>query len=124
MDIYSDQSFDFIYCCHVLEHIPDDQKAVKEIYRILTKKGWAIFMVPIFPSLKETYEDPSIVKEEERWQHFGQGDHVRLYAKKPFVQLLKGSGFQVDQLGIEYFGEELFQKSALSKTSVLYIAKK
>ena len=44
---YPDESFDYIYCSHVLEHIEDDKKAMRELNRVLKKDGWAILLVPI-----------------------------------------------------------------------------
>jgi SAM-dependent methyltransferase len=72
-----DNTFDVIYASHVLEHIPDDVKAMKELYRICKPSGWAILQVPIWGN--KTLEDPSIVSPEDREKVFGQSDHVRLY---------------------------------------------
>jgi len=74
---YPESSFDYILCSHVLEHIPDDRKAMREMYRVLTKGGWLIVMVPIHK--EPTYEDFSITTEEGRLAAFGQKDHVRRY---------------------------------------------
>ncbi len=46
---FSDRSFDFIFCSHVLEHIPDDRKAIAEVYRVLRPGGVALLMVPVYP---------------------------------------------------------------------------
>jgi SAM-dependent methyltransferase len=59
---YPDESFEVIYCSHVLEHVPDDQKAMKEFYRVLKPGGWAILLVPI--TADKTFEDPAIVDPE------------------------------------------------------------
>ena len=76
-----DQSFDLVLCLHVLEHVPDDRKAMAELRRILRPSGMAIVMVPIEEGLDETYENPSIVSEADRLIHFGQEDHVRFYGR-------------------------------------------
>ena len=78
---YEDNSFDVIICNHVLEHIPDDRKAMSELYRVLKPGGWAILQVPISLLLNKTYEDPTVTTPEEREKVFGQSDHVRIYAK-------------------------------------------
>lgn len=57
---YADQSFDVIYCSHVLGHVQDDKRAIREFYRVLKNNGWAILLVPI--TRKKTFEDPSIVE--------------------------------------------------------------
>jgi SAM-dependent methyltransferase len=89
---FPDQSFDVIYCSHVLEHVPDDRKAMREFHRVLKNKGWAILLVPITASV--TFEDPTIVDPEEREKAFGQSDHVRKYGPD-YVDRLRAAGFTV-----------------------------
>jgi SAM-dependent methyltransferase len=61
----------------VLEHVPDDRKAIAELYRVLRPGGTALIQVP--PSnLEVTAEDPSVTDPAERERLFGQHDHVRL----------------------------------------------
>ncbi|MBK9638573.1 MAG: class I SAM-dependent methyltransferase [Bacteroidetes bacterium] len=43
---FADQSFDMVYSSHVLEHIPDRSKALKEIYRVLKPGGIHFCVVP------------------------------------------------------------------------------
>lgn len=90
---YPDQSFDVIYCSHVLEHVPDDQKAMQEFHRVLSKDGWAIILVPI--TSKKTVEDPSIVDPADRLRMFGQEDHVRSYGPD-YIDRLRDAGFKVE----------------------------
>jgi SAM-dependent methyltransferase len=87
-----DASFDFLYCSHVLEHVADDRKAIKECARVLKPEGRAVFMVPI--TAKVTYENPSITDPRERERLFGQHDHVRRYGPD-FLDRLKSGGFDV-----------------------------
>jgi len=124
MTIYSEGQFDAFICSHVLEHIDEDVKAMKELYRILKQGGWGIAMVPINLALKEIYENPTVKEVGDRWKHFGQDDHVRMYSKQGFVDRLKSAGFKVDQLDISYFGEDSFRKHGIHPRSVLYIANK
>ena len=81
---YADGSVDIFLCSHVLEHIRDDRKAMRELNRILTPDGFGIVLVPLLPHVDETFEDPSIVTMRERWKYFGDGDHVRQYGKRDF----------------------------------------
>jgi len=124
MSIYADNRFHLIVCSHVLEHIEDDRKAMAELYRVLNPAGFAIVMVPINLWLKEDFEDPVKTTEAERWRYFGQNDHVRVYSKAGFVGKLTAVGFKVAQLGIDYFGAEVFERNGIHPRSVLYIARK
>lgn len=78
---YGDSSVDIFLCSHVLEHVEDDRRAIAELYRILKPGGWGIAIVPILLTLSDVYEDASIISEADRWRHFAQGDHFRLYLK-------------------------------------------
>lgn len=91
---YPDNTFDFIYCSHVLEHVPNDKKAIQELYRVLKPSGTALISVPLKHSLKETYEDPSINTPELRTKHYGQFDHLRYYGLD-FQEKLENIGFKV-----------------------------
>ena len=90
---YPDQSFDVIYCSHVLEHVLDDRRAMMEVFRVLKNNGWAILNVPI--TGERTFEDSSIVDPKERLKAFGQEDHVRRYGLD-YVERLRDSGFTVE----------------------------
>jgi len=92
---FSDMSFDAIICNHVLEHIPDDTKAMAELFRVLKRGGWVVLQVPISLSLDATYEDFSITDPGERERAFGQHDHVRIYGSD-YVDRLKRVGFIVE----------------------------
>lgn len=89
---YPDNYFDVIYCSHVLEHVEDDKKAMREFFRVMKQDGWAILLVPI--TSDKTVEDASIVDPSERLKIFGQEDHVRRYGAD-FVDRLREAGFEV-----------------------------
>ena len=94
---FEENSFDVILCNHVLEHIPDDTKAMEELYRVLKPGGWGIFQIPQDLKRAETYEDNSITDRDERAQIFGQYDHVRIYGRDYFDKL-RSVGFTVDEV--------------------------
>jgi SAM-dependent methyltransferase len=120
---YGDASIDIILCSHVLEHIPEDRKAMSEIRRVLRSDGFAVILVPLVVGVDETHEDPSIQGEALRWKYFGMGDHVRQYGKRDFLARLKIAGLRVEQLGVEHFGAEVFRRAGIAENSVLYVAR-
>lgn len=124
MALYADGFFDAFICSHVLEHVADDRKALRELLRVLKPRGWGIVMAPIMPHLDNTLEDPSATTEAERWRLFGQGDHVRLYAKADFLHRISSAGFNVEQVGEDHFGADVFSRCGITPRSILYIVRK
>lgn len=96
---FEDDSYDVIFCNHVLEHIPDDTKAMQELYRILKPGGMAILQIPQDLQRAQTFEDNSITDRNERAAIFGQYDHVRIYGRDYFDKL-RTIGFEV--LEVDY----------------------
>ncbi len=85
-------SFSAIICNQVLEHIPDDRAAMREMFRLLRPGGWAILMVPIDVS-GPTREDLTITDPRERERLFGQHDHWRIYGSD-YPARLGEAGFE------------------------------
>ncbi|TRO64031.1 class I SAM-dependent methyltransferase [Christiangramia sabulilitoris] len=96
---FDNNSFDFILCNHVLEHIPDDRKAMQELYRILKPGGTAILQIPQEMERAETFQDDSITDPKERAKIFGQYDHVRVYGRDYFDKL-RDIGFKVEEVDL------------------------
>ncbi len=90
-----DASFDLVYCSHVLEHVNDDQQALREFWRVLKPGGIAVILVPIIADT--TFEDLSVTNPAERERLFGQEDHVRRYGPD-VIDRLRSAGFQVQAL--------------------------
>jgi SAM-dependent methyltransferase len=88
-----DAGYDVVLCVHVLEHVPDDAAAMRELRRILRPGGWGIVQVPILRGM--TDEDPAITDPAERLRRFGQADHVRVYGRD-FGDRLRAAGFELD----------------------------
>ncbi len=84
---FEDNSYDFILCNHVLEHIPNDLKAMEELYRVLKPGGTAILQVPLEEDQEKTFEDDTITDQQERTRIFGQYDHVRVYGQDYYNRL-------------------------------------
>ena len=94
---FKDETYDLILCNHVLEHIIDDIKAMKEIYRVLKKGGKAILQVPLDMEKEKSYEDHTIINPKDRSKHFGQYDHVRIYGMD-FFKKLSNIGFRYEKI--------------------------
>jgi len=111
---YPDESFGVVICNHVFEHIVDDIKAMREIFRVLKKGGWAILLVPMEDTDK-TYEDFSIDTDYEREKAFGQSDHVRKYGRD-YVDRLRSVGFNVTVVkGQELTSAEEMERCVLNE---------
>jgi SAM-dependent methyltransferase len=91
---FGDNSYDVILCNHVLEHIPDDTKAMQELYRVLKPGGMGIFQIPQDLNREKTFEDDTITDQKQRAEIFGQYDHVRVYGRDYFDKL-RSIGFTV-----------------------------
>lgn len=94
---FEDNTYDVILCNHVLEHIPDDTKAMQELFRVLKPGGYAILQIPQDYSRTTTFEDDSITDPKERAAIFGQYDHVRVYGLDYFDKL-RSIGFEVKEV--------------------------
>lgn len=90
----ADASYDVLIACDVLEHVPDDASAFREICRALKPGGTGILSVPQMDSPSQTDEDSAVKSEPEREKRFGQKDHVRMYGDD-FSDRLKAAGFSV-----------------------------
>jgi SAM-dependent methyltransferase len=92
---FPDEHFDLIICSHVLEHVPDDRKAIAELHRVMKKGGLGLLIVPFEANRETTYEDFTINTPEGRRKAFGQHDHVRIYGRD-YSDRLTEAGFKVE----------------------------
>jgi SAM-dependent methyltransferase len=121
---FKDNSFDVILCNHVLEHIPDDSKAMQELYRVMKPGGWGIFQIPQDLNRMVTFEDNSITDKKQRAAIFGQYDHVRIYGRDYFDKL-RSVGFIVTEVDYTKQLNELeVKKFALAKGEIIPLVKK
>ncbi len=121
---FGDNLFDVILCNHVLEHIPNDTKAMQELYRVLKPGGWGIFQIPQDLRRETTFEDDSITDRKERAKIFGQYDHVRVYGQDYFDKL-RSIGFTVT--AVDYTTElslELVERYRLAKGEIIPLVSK
>jgi len=116
---FKDNEFDVILCNHVLEHIPDDTKAMQELYRVLKPGGFGIFQIPQDLTRAMTFEDDTITDKKERAKIFGQYDHVRIYGKDYFNKL-RSIGFKVDEVNYTArLSEDMIKKYCLAKGEII-----
>ena len=120
---FDDNTFDVILCNHVLEHVQDDKKCMREIFRTLKPGGWAIMQVPQNIRAEKTDEDPTITDPQERIRRFGQYDHVRMYGRD-YPQRLKNAGFNVEEIDmVKQLGREKSDSYGLNG-ELLYVCHK
>ncbi len=116
---FADNQYDVILCNHVLEHIPDDTKAMQELFRVLKPSGMAILQIPQDLNRATTFADDSIVDQKERAKIFGQYDHVRIYGRDYFDKL-RSIGFQVvEEDYTSKIAPKLVEKYCLAKGEII-----
>jgi len=121
---HPDSSFDYLLCNHVLEHIPNDAQAMRELFRVLKPGGTAILQVPFAEKLTNTYENFDITNPAEREFHFGQFDHVRIYGHD-YPHRLEQAGFNVFvTTALEALGSDAVQKLSLIPDEKIFIGTK
>ncbi|MBI1288346.1 MAG: methyltransferase domain-containing protein [Flavobacteriales bacterium] len=117
---FEDNTFDVIFCNHVLEHVDDDHKAMSELYRVMKPGGFGIFQVPIDYTNETTLEDPNITSEEDRVKYYWQKDHVRLYGMD-YPSKLEVVGFNAQRIDMaEEVGDELRDRYRLGYGDKVY----
>lgn len=121
---FENEAFDVVFCNHVLEHIPNDTKAMQELFRVLKKGGMGIFQIPQDTTRTTTFEDNSITNPKERAKIFGQYDHVRVYGLDYFDKL-RSIGFKVEEVCYaKKIAPELVERYALAKEEILPVCYK
>lgn len=121
---FNDNEFDIILCNHVLEHIPDDHKAMQELYRVMKPNGMGIFQIPQDLNRAVTFEDDTITDQQERTRIFGQYDHVRVYGRDYFDKL-RAVGFKVEEVDYtKNLSKEAIDKFRLAKGEIIPVVYK
>jgi SAM-dependent methyltransferase len=121
---FESNGFDVILCNHVLEHIPDDLKALKELFRVMKPGGMGIFQIPLDINRKNTFEDNSITDPKKRAKIFGQYDHVRIYGMDYFERL-ESCGFEVEKVDFtKTLSDAQITKYCLSKGELIPVVYK
>jgi len=89
------RSFDLIFCSHVLEHVKNDIKAMKEMSRVLKPNSLAIILVPV--SHKAKTEENTMKVSQKMQRNMVLHDHVRNYGAD-FKKRIFQSGLKVKVL--------------------------
>ncbi len=119
-----DNTYDVIFCNHVMEHVDDALVCMKELFRVMKPGGWGIMQVPQDHQNEITFEDKSITTPEDREKYYWQKDHVRLFGKD-YPEWLSKAGFKVE-IAFENnpLTAELIEKYRLQKEEILHIVRK
>jgi SAM-dependent methyltransferase len=121
---YPDNYFDVLISSHVLEHVDNDIKAMKELFRVQKNGGWSIHLVPIDYTRKITFEDSSLNTPDKREKFYGHYDHKRIYGTD-YKDRLENVGFEVDTIKVEEFcSEDEIRQMKLRKGFEVYFLKK
>jgi len=121
---FANDTYDVILCNHVLEHIPDDIKAMQELYRVLKPGGMGIFQIPQDLSRAETFADNTITDAKERARIFGQYDHVRIYGRDYFDKLRRIGFTVVEENYTSKIAPELVATYCLAKGEIIPVCYK
>ena len=121
---FDDNSFDVVICNHVLEHVDDSDKVMREFFRVMKPGGWGIFQVPIDYNNPNTIEDKSITDPRERERLYWQSDHLRLFGRD-YGKRLASAGFNVTESNyINEIDPQLVERYALDKNEIIYFCQK
>ena len=121
---FPENTFDVIFCNHIMEHVGSDLKALQELYRVLKPGGWGIIQSPVNYNRKETYEDSTITTPEERMKHFGQYDHVREFGADYAQRLERGGFIVIEDDYVKKLPVEIIRRCALPANEIIYLVKK
>ena len=124
MPEYPDNTFDFIFCSHVLEYIKDDIKALKELCRVLKKGGKAIISVPIRFGHYQTIEDPTVTDPLEQALLYGDTGHIRYYGED-YKERVESAGFTTQFIPVaDFISDDMIKKSVIKPKDIVHICLK
>jgi SAM-dependent methyltransferase len=120
----ADNSFDFIYCSHVLEYIKEDRKSLHELFRVLKPGAKAIISVPINHGHYQTLEDPNVTDPAEQERLYGDTGHLRYYGED-YAERVKDAGFKIEFTPVtDFIPDELIEKCVINPRDVVHLCYK
>ncbi len=120
---FTDASFDVVLANHVLEHIPDDRLAMRELWRVTINGGRAIMQTPLAWQNPSTDEDPTL-NAKERITRYGQDDHVRLYGCD-ILERFTEAGWKAEATSVtDLFSESAIVRYGFEKNEMFFMLKK
>lgn len=117
---FADGSIDTVICHNVIEHVPDDRRALAEMFRVLKPGGVALISAPVIEAWPETYENPAISAYWDRDLHFNQWDHFRIYGRD-FRDRIAAAGFT---LSLDVATEPNVSRYGLDRGETIFVARR
>lgn len=115
---YDPKSFDSVICFEVLEHLKDDEKALREISRVLKNRGKLVLSVPGVGAIS-------------RINQHAKHHHREGYSRKDLENKLMVAGFKINQvigiehtplgLGLRYINDAVHKRSLFVTTALFFI---
>lgn len=121
---FENNTYDIIFCNHVLEHIPNDTKAMQELFRVLKPGGMAVLQIPQDLNRATTFTDDTIIDQKERSKIFGQYDHVRIYGRDYFDKLRSVGFMVIEEDYTNKIAPEMVEKYCLAKGEIIPVCYK
>lgn len=120
---FEEETFDVVFCNHVLEHVADDRLAMREMYRVTKPGGWGVMLSPVDPARTATFEDDTVTDPAERTRLFGQYDHRRVYGGD-YAERLGQAGWKVEEIDYLAAIKPRQRRLYALRPEILYVVKK
>ncbi len=93
---FNDNSFNVVIIKHIVEHLPDPQKAIQEIGRVTEQGGTLILSTPNLDSLLKPWKG-------EKWIGYQDPTHISLKRPADWVSFIEGAGFTIKRIFADGF---------------------
>ena len=93
---FADHSFNVVIIKHIVEHLPDPQKAINEIGRVTETGGTLILATPNLDSLLKPWKG-------DAWIGYQDPTHISLKRPAEWLSLIEGAGFTIERVFADGF---------------------